>query len=58
MTIDMIFAIARPSYSSRTMATATIRGAAAPSPCSTRPASITAQRSVSAEIRQPARNTP
>ena len=40
MTKDMIRAMARPAWRSRTMAMATMRGPAAPKPCRTRPASI------------------
>ena len=56
MTEDMIRAIARPSYWSRTIAMVTIRGPAAPIPWRKRPTSITVKLVASADKRQPTMN--
>jgi len=51
---NMMRAIARPSYPSRTRAMLTIRGAAAPNPCNTRPASIMVKLPAIIDITHPA----
>ena len=55
-TNDMRRAILRPSYWSRTRASVTTRGPAAPAPCRTRPAIITSNVGAKMLIRHPAMN--
>ena len=57
ITSDMTRAMARPSYRSRTRATVTLRGPAAPRPWSTRPASMTVKSVARIDIRQPRMNS-
>ena len=57
MMIDMIRAMARPLYSSRTMATETTRGAAAPRPWRKRAATISHQFPASIDSTHPATNS-
>jgi hypothetical protein len=54
MTTDITRAISTPSKRSRTMAVATIRGPAAPKPCSTRPSSSASKLPAAAESAEPA----
>ena len=53
---DMMRAMSRPSYWSRTRAMVTTRGAATPMPWSTRPASIDSKVGANTDTMQPAMN--
>ena len=55
---DMMRAIGRPPYWSRTRATVTMRGAATPMPWRMRPAIMTSNVGAATAIRHPAMNTP
>ena len=57
MMIDMIRAIIRPLYSSRTMATEITRGAEAAMPWNTRAATIKGQLSANIDRTQPRTNS-
>ena len=57
MMIDMIRAMARPLYSSRTMATDTTRGPAAPRPWRNRANTISHQSPASIDSPHPAMNS-